>query len=450
MGLAVFAFLGRQLAPRQLGVLLSAFVLAQVGSTLLDQPVHALQQREGARDPAARLSIDLWARRIRTRAGALMVVGVSLIGLVVVSQPADRLTIAIVALTIPLGGLGTGVVRLQHEGRLGALAAIALFQGGSWLAAVVALGATGASLPVYAATYAVATGAHALLLHVVASRGAPDEHVTSGKLTPWHGRHMLGDGLRLAAVSLASVGYYKLDAVLVLQINGAVASALYGLAYRFLDQAQILPVTIANIFVPGLSASHTDPTAFAAIFQRYLRMSLLAAVPCVGVGMLVAGSVVRVVFNRDLSGAAPLARILLPAFVPVCVGYVVTSAAVAAGQTKRQPMPAIVAVVLCTIANVALLPVYGPRAAAWTTLVTEAVVVSLLYLRIRRHAPVPLPVAWLARLGVVVLVSGGPAVVFIALGATGLIVAPSFVALFLTAAAAARLTTRSELANLRS
>lgn len=405
MGLAVSLLLARGLGSRGLGTFATGLALVQIGGTLTDVGLSALLIREGAEAPMLRAAMLRWATRARVLAGLLMFAVLIAATWVTVQGTDARISVILVVSVVPLAALTLGMSLLQQQLMLGRMALLLLAQSIMWLAIVGTLFVLQADLRAYAVAFVVYNAVYGLLVHRVARRAL------SGPAEPMTLRHfsrLMRDVVPLSVTFVLATLYYKLDALFVYRFAGAAAAGSYAIAYRFLDQLAIIPITLGNLFFPLLNRRRADGESTQPIFERYTRITLVMSTPVVGIGVLLAGPLISL-FGRDYADAVLLLRLLLPTFIIVAFSYVVVHIAIAQHQAKRQFVSACVGLVINVVLNLLFVPRFGARAAAVVTLLTEFGVVASLYAGLRRPCGLTLPWRWLARLAAVLAASSGAA-----------------------------------------
>ena len=445
MGIVVFVLLTRSLSPANFGRFAIGIVLSDIGSMLVDTPLFAIQMREGAASPDTEPALARWIEARRTVLEFAVALILVVVALGVSGSTSGFIAMAIIISTVPMGGMQVGLVFFQQRRMLGLLAMVLLVQSVLWLAVAAVLAALGVGIFGFAVGYAASALAFSLTVRLteqLARRGdppAPDK---------WKGSPaIMKEAVQLSFGSILSTGYYKIDSVLVLRINGAKAGGIYALAYRFIDQGQILPLTLSNIFQPALAVEHVARSTPAAVFDRYLRITLILSIPSVVLGIILARWIVLTVFGQPYHDSVWVLRLLLLALVPISIGYVVMGTAVAAHRSRDQVLPAAIALVLSTIANILFLPIYGPRAAAIVTVAVEWGLVSMLYFRIRRPCSLHLPIRWAASIAAVTGVALGIAALARSAGGGEFTMAATFAVAFVGLVLGLKLTTLSEMLN---
>ena len=122
--------------------------------------------------------------------------------------------------------------------------------------------------------------------------------------------------------------YYRIDGVLLFHYRGATEVAYYSAAYRFLDVLQILPMTVSGVLLPLLASTQRDGAAherLKQLFQLSTVLLLCLALPIAACGAILAPGLVRLIYGHRYHESAYLLQVLLPAFIPICLGYLLTS-----------------------------------------------------------------------------------------------------------------------------
>lgn len=189
---------------------------------------------------------------------------------------------------------------------------------------------------------------------------------------------MLRVGAVLGAAGILVTAYVRLDQVLVFVFAGSRQAGLYAAAYRILDQAQFVPGSVmATLFPLIASAYPSDLSRVRRLLQvsgEYLSMGSLGALAFT---VVAARPIMVLLFGVGFAPAASALPVLMGAFVSISFGYLAGNMVVILGLQRRYFAYAAVGLIVNVLLNVALIPPYGFRAAAWVTLVTEFTVMSL-------------------------------------------------------------------------
>jgi O-antigen/teichoic acid export membrane protein len=153
-----------------------------------------------------------------------------------------------------------------------------------------------------------------------------------------------------------------------------------------------VPVSVMTTLMPILAAAWTVNR------ERALRITWLAAeyltVASLGglaVSLVVARPLTVLLYGEDFASAAPALPVLAGAFVFICFGYLTGNLVLIAGLQRRLVTIGLVGLVVNVAGNVVLIPAWGFMGAAWMTLATEAAVVIVTAVMLRRRLELTLP-----------------------------------------------------------
>jgi O-antigen/teichoic acid export membrane protein len=191
---------------------------------------------------------------------------------------------------------------------------------------------------------------------------------------------VLGLGLAIMQV------YFRVDTVLIALLRPAAEVGLYGAAYKFIELTQGLAYTVFVSMFPALSAfAARGDSRFASLAQKGFDVLLAAALPLT-IGMVFAARPLLEATAGDRYGAAAgvlqiLAFYPLLAFVDGLFWRILI-----ASHHERTLLLIGVSILTLNIAlNLVFIPVYGYRAAAITSIGSEAFSLALGVIAVRRR-----------------------------------------------------------------
>jgi O-antigen/teichoic acid export membrane protein len=189
---------------------------------------------------------------------------------------------------------------------------------------------------------------------------------------------LLRQGLPVGIGGLLTLGYGYVDQVIVFEIAGVRDAGLYGAVYRIYERIQFLPAAIMTTLFPlFVSARDTDPERVRRLFHTAIDYLLLTSLPALAITLAGPEPITQLLFGSDFDDAAPALPLLMATFVVVSLGYLTGYLIVAYDLQRKFVLIAIGALVFNVATNLALVPSYGFMAAAWLTLATEILVMSL-------------------------------------------------------------------------
>ncbi len=374
LGVVVTSILVRALGRSGFGQWSTIFAITQIATNFGELGLNQVAIGRAASDPArehewlgALLSLRLLIA-IPTTIFALA--GVALIA----PTQSVRLAGALVAGTILVGA--PTAVNAVFQLRVRNDFSIAVITLGSvlWGAGAIAVAILSKSIVAFAAVFLVAAAITTCVSIVLALRLAPVRPLFSRSL--W--RALLRVGLGVGAAGVLVTLYVKLDQVLVYEFAGSVQAGLYGAAYRILDQIQFIPISVMTTLFPLIAAAYpANRERVRSLLQSTGEYLTMASLPALAFTLVAAHPIIELLFGSAFAQAAPALPILMGAFVSISFGYLAGNMVVILELQSSFFRYAAVGLVLNASLNILLIPPYGFLAAAWITLATEVVVMTL-------------------------------------------------------------------------
>jgi O-antigen/teichoic acid export membrane protein len=225
-------------------------------------------------------------------------------------------------------------------------------------------------------------------------------------------RALIFELLRLAwPIGLAGVfvtAYYRIDALILFHYRGATAAAYYSAAYRVLDVLQILPMTVSGVLLPLLASAEREKGGHARVERLFGLATVLllsVALPVAACGVILAPGLVHLIYGHRYNPSVYLLQVLLPAFIPICLGYLLTSQLILHQLLRPYITITFLGAVINVVANALAIPRYGAPAAAWSTLGTELLVMACIAGVVGRRLGLTLPAARILRCAAAVAVT---------------------------------------------
>jgi O-antigen/teichoic acid export membrane protein len=201
---------------------------------------------------------------------------------------------------------------------------------------------------------------------------------------PLRGTHQLWKRLAREAVplsigSLLIVAYGRVDGLIVYSSVGPAAAGLYNSVYRFVEQAGVVPLSLVVTLTPIASRIiPSRPAEARGLLQLALDLLAMFSLPALAFAIVASQPIIHLLYGAGFNAAAPALPVLMGAFTVICCGYALGLFTLVLNLQREFAGFALVALVFNVISNLLLVPHYGFIAAAWTTLLTEVVVVGLI------------------------------------------------------------------------
>ncbi len=217
-------------------------------------------------------------------------------------------------------------------------------------------------------------------------------------------RALLREAVPLSLGAAFVTLYYRIDSVMLSKLDDFESVGAYGVAYKFVDLVHFVPVAIAVSLIAPLTAAW--PVNVAQFHQRvdhsFRLLALAAGAALVGFWLFATEAAV-LLYGKDYDNVGFATSIVVSGEVLGFVSTVGITALIAVNRHRWYPLITLTGLGLNVALNLWLIPNYSFEGAAAATLVTEAVVLALLWTRLRqipswtesRHVRTfwPLPVA---------------------------------------------------------
>ena len=192
------------------------------------------------------------------------------------------------------------------------------------------------------------------------------------------------------ALALAQI-YFRIDVLLLAALRDSVEVGLYGAAVKLLELAELVAAAIGITVFPLLARYvRSDPARMRVLFQRTFDLLLAAAGALVVLMTVTAAEIVVLLSGEEFREAGDALRLLAPYVLLSFVTGLMWRALIAYGEDRALLALAVGILSINVALNLVVIPEYGFRGAAVTTVVTESIgLTAALALLWRRHALLP-------------------------------------------------------------
>lgn len=375
-GVIVYVVVARSLGVQGFGVFSFATGIAMITLSVIDmgQNAHAgrIISRKGEEQT------HLYLRMTINKLG----IGVAAIAVVVLVLWVFGSSTEVIASTALLMGWSTamGAVEglraiLRALGNMAGDSIITSTESAGRVIAVLFMAVMGAGTVGFSLAFFVEATVAAVVSFVIVSRRIP---LVPTALQWTRSKKFFIDSLGIGLVSIATIGFYRIDQVFVLPLAGETASGLYGAAARIAYTAVVPSGMVILAAFPRLSATYTNYDEFRVEFRSAARLaSMVGAGVCVVI-LALAQPMIHILFGPSYAGAVVLLRILALTVGVHALTYLAFSTANAAHRERRVLPRVIVLLVLISVANLVLVPRYGVLASAWISVVGEVLLAGAL------------------------------------------------------------------------
>jgi O-antigen/teichoic acid export membrane protein len=210
--------------------------------------------------------------------------------------------------------------------------------------------------------------------------------------------HMMGESFPLMINHLLATLFFRIDVLILQPTWGDRAVGFYGAAYKYIDGINIIPSYFTLAIFPLMSRyAQTARDSLARAYILSLRLLLMIALP-VAVGTpFIARELILVLGGGQYLPDSMIALQLLIWFLPFSfINQVTQYVLIAIDQQRFLTKAFLIGVAFNVTVNLLLIPRFGYRAAAITTIFSEWALLIPFYYSVRKHlCRVPwVSVAW--------------------------------------------------------
>jgi O-antigen/teichoic acid export membrane protein len=276
-----------------------------------------------------------------------------------------------------------------------------------WAGAVIAIAALDGGIVEFAIAFIVITFIVQGCLAVVALRTIHVRWRGGRELWP----RLLGIGISVGIAATLTFAYGRIDQILVYELApDSEEVGVYAAMYKILDNAGFVPMAVMVTLFPIMAGLFpADPPRLRRMMQIAIDYLSFVALGGLALTIVAAEPIIELLYGSEFTSGSTVLTILIAAFIPICIGNVAGNMVVAMDLQRRYLWLAAVGLVLNVGLNLVLIPEYGIEAAAWVTLGTELVVVSLATAMVLRRIEMRLSLRRLA-LALAAAVAAGLAV----------------------------------------
>jgi O-antigen/teichoic acid export membrane protein len=188
------------------------------------------------------------------------------------------------------------------------------------------------------------------------------------------------EGLYFSISFAAQTIYNDIDKVMLARLGSLEAAGIYAAAYRLIDVAFIPIRALLNAAYVGFFRSGATGLQESVRYGRRLLLKSLAYPVCIFGTLLIAAPIVPHILGRGFSEATEALRWLSLLPLLKTLHYFISDALTGAGYQRLRTLSQVGVAVFNTLINLWLIPRYGWRGAAWSSLASDALLVLTLWI----------------------------------------------------------------------
>lgn len=375
-GALVAALQARTLSVADFGILSFVFSISAMAAVVSDLGMMNTAVRRLASSPDSRSQTISGLLTSRFLMGLLLwIFGVLASALFLNTQEALIAALLVMA-TLPLGALTATQAISQAELHFVVVNILLGLQNFLWLAAVAFLAWIQADLLQFAVAFLFCGIVQAGITWLLCGRGIDFRWKVGLQET----LPLLRKALPIGVGSLAVTGYYRLTGIVLYAHAGPEVAGNFSAAFRILDALQAIPATLSAAFLPLMARyfAQNKISQATAVWNLALRLILTVSVLSAVAISLLSQPIVELLYGSKYQTAADLLALLMIAFPPVCLGWMLTGVVTATGHVKSYAVIAVSVAILSISASLLVIPLFGAPGASLVTIGTELLVMTAL------------------------------------------------------------------------
>ena len=197
---------------------------------------------------------------------------------------------------------------------------------------------------------------------------------------------LIRDSVLIGLVSMIGLLHLRGDAIMLSLMKPADDVGIYAIAYRFIDQAFLLPgLFVATMFPIITRAVHQEPSKAERAINTTFQALVLGAIAVTLMIYVLSGRLVRLVAGAEFEASTTPLRILAFALLFMYVAPVFYNVLIVINKQKHLILIGAASVAVNVGLNLVLIPRHSYNGAASATVISEAFALVGLYLIARRH-----------------------------------------------------------------
>lgn len=376
IGLFVITQLCRYLSVDAFGSYTLAFSIVGFFCPLVDMGMNTIAVREISQGRASGASLLTGILLIKLALTVVSIIIIVLVCLAMDYPPEVRLMTIMASLTLVSTMLGTFEIYLIVLQKMYILVVSQVVSNLVLLGAVIYMIKSGSLLQVIILTQVACAALTYLIIIIAIHREIVFKKPDVTMMLPF-GKSSMQQG-----VSSIIVSYFNsIDMVIISKLVGTGAVAYYGAAYRIVGLMIFVPHAVMMSLYPILlHFKSKNDQDFNLVFRFSFYILMLVAIPTATWITLYADPLIRFIYTGKYEHAVPALQILVWSGVFTFASFLAGYTIIIIHRQWFGIYVSLAALVVNVILNLLLIPLYGIKAAAIVTVITECCVSVMLYL----------------------------------------------------------------------
>jgi len=186
----------------------------------------------------------------------------------------------------------------------------------------------------------------------------------------------LKESMPMGIATIVTFVYFKMDTILLSVMKSSADVGIYNAAYKVLENITFFPAMIAGLVMPIMAHSvFTNRKRFVEISDKTFKVFVVLVVPLVVGTLFLADDVIKLIGGAGFAESGSVLRILVFALAFIFFGQFFNTILIIGNLQKRLMWALGFAAAVNVVLNLIFIPRFSYVAAAYTSVITEFLVV---------------------------------------------------------------------------
>ncbi len=178
---------------------------------------------------------------------------------------------------------------------------------------------------------------------------------------------------------------FNIDSIMLGQMRSAADVGLYAAAQRIVQFAAVIPGFIAMAVFPILSKNESDNEKFSGIFEKVMAIVFAIGIPLAIAGFLLSAPLMSLVFGSQYAAGGLTLGILMLSLLASFPNIILTNVIFSKNLQRSFIAATSIGVAVNIALNFLLIPPYGPVGAAISVSVTQMLIATINWQKLKAH-----------------------------------------------------------------
>ncbi len=189
----------------------------------------------------------------------------------------------------------------------------------------------------------------------------------------------LKEALPIAIAGILIGVYLRLDTLILSKIAGEVQVGLYNSAFKLFETLMFVPTIFQSVIMPRFVQYLDDKQRLVQAAEKAVLFLLILVLPVSAILHFKSSWIISILYGNEFEGGAKSLAIIAPAITLMFLHCIPSTLLISQNRQRWIVISSLWALVINIIGNLILIPLYGYYGASIMVVVTQAVMVSVMY-----------------------------------------------------------------------